>query len=179
MRFSVRQVHYLFMLFLIVAFAFLQAYVLGKTSWSVFHIDFLTIFIVYMAVEHQLFDALVRTVAAALLLATMSAAPSGFYIMYYVQVLVIAALVSKRVALWGKLSQFALFMILLSLKYLLFVVMVLAHGGQFLAWSFATSVLPSLFSTSILALPCFRLFSFLDMFFEVQRGRDESGLSLS
>jgi hypothetical protein len=179
MRLSVRQVHYLLMLFLIVFFSFFQAYVLGRASWSVFHIDFLTIFVVYMAVEHQLFDALVRTVVAALVLSTISAAPSSFFVMYYIQVLVIATLVSKRVALWGKFSQLALFVLLLSLKYFLFVLMVVAHGGQFHFWSFVVAETPGVFSTTLLALPCFRLFSFLDMFFEVQRGRDESDLSLS
>ncbi len=178
MRLTVRHVHYFVMIFLVLAFAFFQSYVLGVASWSVFHIDFLTIFIVYMAVEHPLGDAFVRSLVAALVVTTLSLAPSGFFVMYYVQILVIAAFVSKRFVLWGRLSQFGLFAGLLALKYILFAVLVVTQGGSLMMLKYFLSVLPSAAFTCFVALPMFRIFSALDSFFEARRGRDETGYSL-
>jgi hypothetical protein len=179
MRMNVRHVHYVVMIFLILALAFAQSYLLGRLPWSVFYFDLVTIFVVYMAVEHPFFDAFVRSIVAALVVSSLSAAPSGFYTMYYIQIILLSAFISKRVVLWSPLSQFALLGAMLSHKYVLFAILIVSQGGAFYFWEFLWSALPSVLSSSVLALLCFRLFAALDVFFELQRGREDNQYSLT
>lgn len=179
MGLSVRQIHYVVSILLILGAVYFQSYVLGMSQWSVFHVDLVTIIVVYIAVEHPMVDAIVRLLIAALAMSTLSAAPGGFFVMYYMQVLVLASFIARRVVLWGRVSQVALFGALLILKYLLFAVFVVSQGGLLRIGSFVLSALPSLVSTGLVALPVFRVLAALDVFFEVQRGREGSGYSPS
>jgi hypothetical protein len=176
-RLNIRHWHQLTMYVLVVLAIVIQSFFVAKFSTSWLHVDLITIVLVYMAIEHQLFYALLCAAFAALFLQTLSSAPNGFFFMYHAQILVVATLVARRVVLWSAVSQYALFIGLLILKYILFAIFVVSLGRVFLFMPFLWAVLPSVLVTSLMAIPGFRLLAALDYHFQIQRGREESSSS--
>jgi hypothetical protein len=176
-RLSARQWHQFGMYLLIALTVVLQSVFVARFSSPWLHVDLVTIVLVYMAIEHEILDVVLRGLFAALLLRAFSSAPNAFFIMYYAQILAVATLVARRVVLLSALSQYALFVGLSALKYILFAILAVSLGSYFAFMPFFWSAIPSLIVTSLFAIPGFRFLATIDYRFQVQRGREESGSS--
>jgi hypothetical protein len=160
------------MLLLAVFVVYFQAYVLARTSSVWLQVDVASVFVVYVAIEHLLFGALVRIAVVASLMHMFSGAPDGFYLMYYLLALVIANLMAKFFALHKLSSQALIFFGIFLLKFvLIYNGLERSHGGLSL-WKFVSVVGPSLIVTTVLAVPLFAVFSAVDNLFDASSRRD-------
>lgn len=163
-------------LFILIFFVYLQSCLFAKLSSLWFHIDIVSIAVVYICIEHFLPFAILKIMFAAILMQISSAAPSGFYIMYFLLILVFSNLLSKILIFSSILGQVFIFLILFFLKYILF---------YFSIYPRDISIFYSLFSISwqgflttiLLVLPMFRIFIFVDSFFEFIPSHDKRKVS--
>lgn len=163
--FQNRQVHFVASFVLAVFIVCMQSIFFAKISSPWLRIDFVTIFVVYVAIEHYPASALVKIMAAALLMQTFSSVPSGFYVMYFLLALVLSGFLSRRLVLYNRLSQFLSFAGIFILKFvLLYFALARQIKGHFFSDFFVT-IYPSLLSTILVAVPCFWLLSSFDEMF--------------
>ncbi|KAB8033141.1 hypothetical protein [Fluviispira multicolorata] len=157
--------HFIFSLLILIVFIYFQSCLLAQLSSPWFYIDVVSIVVIYMCIEHFLFLSIIKILFAALLMQISSAAPSGFYIMYFLLVLVFSNLLSRIFVITSFLGQIFIFLSLFILKYLLFYFTISPRGfSTFL--SLISASWQGFFVTIIVSLPIFRLLIYIDSFFE-------------
>ncbi len=166
------QAHAALMFLLAVVVVYFQAYVLARASSVWLQIDVASVFVVYVAIEHLLFGALVRIAAVGALMHMHSGAPDGFYLMYYLLALVIANLLAKFFALHKLSSQVLIFFGIFLLKFVLIYNGLDRSMGRSGLWKFIVITGPSLIMTTVLAVPLFAVFSAVDHLFDASSRRD-------
>ena len=166
------QAHAALMFLLAVVVVYFQAYVLARASSVWLQIDVASVFVVYVAIEHLLFGALVRIAAVGALMHMHSGAPDGFYLMYYLLALVIANLLAKFFALHKLSSQVLIFFGIFLLKFVLIYNGLDRSMGRSGLWKFIVITGPSLIMTTVLAVPLFAVFSAVYHLFDASSRRD-------
>ena len=166
------QAHAALMFLLAVVVVYFQAYVLARASSVWLQIDVASVFVVYVAIEHLLFGALVRIAAVGALMHMHSGAPDGFYLMYYLLALVIANLLAKFFALHKLSSQVLIFFGIFLLKFVLIYNGLDRSMGRSGLLKFIVITGPSLIMTTVLAVPLFAVFSAVDHLFDASSRRD-------
>lgn len=163
--FPPRTFHFLGVMLFLFALFFVQLRILSGASSLWAQVDLVTVFVAYVSIEHFLGGAVIKAMAAALLLECFSAAPAGFYVMYYLVVLVCGNILARRLALHNVLSQLAAFVAILALKLVLLYVLFWVQGRP-LPLAALARFLPSLLSTVLCAMPLLGVFSRFDALFE-------------
>lgn len=171
-RFRAWQVHAGTMILLAIVVVYLQSYVLGRLQTPWLHIDLASVLVVYIAVEHLLFGAIIRAFVLAALMHMFSGAPDGFYLMYYLLALVVANVFARFFALHKLSSQFLIFAGVFFLKFVLIYVSLGKAQRVTDVWSFVARVAPGFIVTTALSVPLFALFSQVDGFFDASSRRD-------
>lgn len=172
LRMRAWQVHAAVMLILAIVVVYFQAYVLSRIQSPWLKIDLVTIFVVYVAIEHLLLGALIRISCIAALMHMFSGAPDGFFLMYYLLALVISNLVAKIIALHKLSSQILVFAGIFVLKFvLIYMSLNKAHRAPELL-TFALKIAPSLIVTTLVSVPLFGVLSQLDGLFDASSRRD-------
>lgn len=172
--FQSKNFHFIASFLLMMFLVCFQSMFLAELNNSWLRVDLVTVFIVYVAIEHYLLSALIKIVSAAILMQTFSSAPSGFYLMYFLLALVLSGFISRRLVLYNRLSQFIAFAGIFLLKYvLLYFALLRQIQGQFLE-DFISVSYPSLIVTILVAVPLFWLFSVFDEFFEFYSLKDRT-----
>ena len=166
MRITPRHFHFFASLFLCGMCVYFQAFVFSRFENVWLNFDLITIIVFYTAVEHHLFGAFLRISFLAVLLHSISAVPDGFYLMYYLIVLVAASLISRMLVIHNLLSQFISFAALFALKFILlyFVMRSSVRTLSFIDWFLLVS--PGFLSTTLVSLPVFAALSEFDRLFE-------------
>lgn len=172
LRMRAWQVHAAVMAILAIVVVYFQAYVLSRTVSPWLKVDLVTIFVVYVAIEHLLLGALVRIFFIAALMHMFSGAPDGFFLMYYLLALVISNLVAKVIALHKLSSQIIVFSGVFILKFvLIYGSLSKAHRAPELL-TFVLKIAPSLIVTTLVSVPLFGILSRLDGLFDASARRD-------
>lgn len=164
--------HFIITLFILVFLVYLQSCLLAKFPSFWLHIDIVSIAVIYVSIEHFLPLALVKILFTALLLQVSSAAPSGFYIMYFLMIIVFSNVLSKILLFSSFFGQFFIFLILFILKYFLFYFTISPRDLTSFFALFSISWQGFLL-TILLSLPLFRVFVFIDSFFEFIPSHDK------
>jgi hypothetical protein len=160
------------MFLLALAIVYFQAYVLGRARSPWLHIDLVTIFVVYISIEHLLLGALFRIFCVLTLMHVFSGAPDGFYLMYFLLALVISNLVAKVIALHKLSSQGLVFVGLFLMKFVLIYGSLSKNQRAPELTQFIFSVAPSFIVTTVASLFVFSLLSQVDGFFDASARRD-------
>ena len=160
------------MLFFVHLFGFLQAMLFSRLSNPWLHLDLVSVVIVYFSVEHFLFGAFLRVLYAALFMQTLSLAPPGFYLMYFLIALVLSSLISRIFVLHNVLSQLFIFSLIFLLKFVLLYFVVQKSTPLLSPVAFFWSILPTLVGTTLVSVPVFSLLAFVDSRFEYVAFRD-------
>ncbi|MBX9703007.1 MAG: hypothetical protein K2X39_02520, partial [Silvanigrellaceae bacterium] len=116
--------------------------------------------------EHYLFFAFIKIICTALLMQIYSAAPSGFYLMYYLFVLVGANLLSKFLLISKTRGQFFIFLTLMLLKFLLIYLIFIVKGEEIVFWSYLSIIWKGALMTLLLFIPVFKFHSVIDSYFQ-------------
>lgn len=164
--------HFIFSLFILIFFVYLQSSLLAKFPSFWLHIDIVTIAVVYVSVQHFLPLAVIKILFTALLLQVSSATPSGFYIMYFLMIIVFSNILSKVFLFSSFFGQFFIFLSIFILKYFLFYFTIVPRDLNSLFGIISISWRGFLL-TVLIALPFFRLFIFIDSFFEFIPSHDK------
>lgn len=139
-----------------------QEQVLARLRIPWLHIDLVSIYVVYFSIEHFLVSSVIKIVVIAILMQAFSAAPMGFYFMYFMFALVISGFLSRRLVLYNRLSQLMTFSGIFILKYcMLFFVFKTREDTGFLA-DYFVEIFPTICSTIVATVPLFYLFSKID-----------------
>ena len=172
LRMRAWQVHAVVMAVLAFVAVYFQAYILSRSSSGWLHVDLVTIYVVYVSIEHLLFGAIVRIFFVAALMHMFSGAPDGFYLMYYLLALVISNLVAKVIALHKLSSQILVFSAIFLLKFvLIYGSLNKVHRVPELM-TFVLKIAPSLIVTTVASVPLFGILSRLDGLFDATARRD-------
>lgn len=169
-----RRFHFLATFLLMMFIVCFQSMVLAKSTSPWLHIDLVTIFVVYVSIEHYLLSALVKVMSAAMLMHSFSAAPMGFYVMYFLLALVFSGFLSRRLVLYNRLSQFLSFAGIFVLKFFLMYFALIRQTQDHSFGSYFVLAYPTLLVTIVLAVPLFRAFSTFDELFEFYSLRDRA-----
>lgn len=164
---SKKQIHFILTFLIILCTVFLQSYVIARIDSPWLRPDLITILVIYFAIEHSLYSALFKIFVGAYFFETMSAAPQGFFFMYFLIALVVSNAVSRYIVLHKMQNQVLLFAAVFLLKYVLFYFVFSADGQSPLMFDFIEFLLPGLIISSIVAVPVFLLMSQFDEKFEV------------
>ena len=164
--------HFIITLFILVFLVYLQSCLLAKFPSFWFHIDIVSIAVIYVSIEHFLPLALLKILFTALLLQVSSAAPSGFYIMYFLMIVVFSNVLSKILLFSSFFGQFFIFLILFTLKYFLFYFAIVPRDLTSFIALFSISW-QGFIITVLISLPMFRIFVFIDSFFEFIPSHDK------
>lgn len=164
--------HFIITLLILVFLVYLQSCLLAKISSFWFHIDIVSIAVIYVSIEHFLSLALVKILFTALLLQVSSAAPSGFYVMYFLLIIVFSNILSKILLFSSFFGQFFIFLILFILKYFLFYFTIVPRNLTSFLALFSISW-QGFILTVLLSLPLFKIFIFIDSFFEFIPSHDK------
>lgn len=172
MNFGPRQLHFIITFLLTTFVVYFQAYFIARLQNPWLHVDLVTIVIVYMAIEHFLFGAFFRLMAAGALMQLLSGAPDGFFVMYFLLALVVANMISRRLVLHNMASQFLSFAGIFVLKFVLLYFVFYKLGKQPSVWNFIELSLPSLLATTACSVPLFAAFAWFDGLFEFASTRE-------
>lgn len=164
--------HFISSLLLLIFLVYLQSSLLAKFPSFWFHIDVVSIAIVYISVQHFLPLALIKILFTAVLLQVCSAAPSGFYVMYFLLIIVFSNILSKVFLFNSFFGQFFIFLSIIILKYFLFYFSIVPRDLNSLFGIISISW-QGFIVTILLSLPFFRLFIFIDSFFEFIPSHDK------
>lgn len=154
--------HFLVSLVLAIAVVCLQSQFIARLGSKWLHIDLVTIFVVYFAIEHYLFSSLIKILVVATLMQALSVAPSGFFVMYYLIALVFAGFLSRRLVLYNRLSQFLAFSGIFILKYVLIYFVFQSRETTGFFTDYFIEVYPTACATILAAVPLFYVFSKID-----------------
>lgn len=172
LRMRAWQVHATVMIFLAFAVVYFQSYVLARARSPWLHIDLVTIFVVYVAIEHLLLGALLRIFCVAALMHMFSGAPDGFYLMYFLLAIVIANLLARVIALHKLSSQILVFLGIFLLKFALVYASLNKNQRVPDLLQFLGRIAPGLIVTTILSVPIFGLLARIDGMFDASARRD-------
>ena len=167
--------HFFLSLFLLVFFVYLQSCLLAKTSSLWFHVDLVTIAVIYISIQHFLPLALIKILFVAILLQTNSSVPGGFYIMYFLLIIVLSNILSKLFLFKSYFGQFFIFLSLFFLKFFLFYLTIQNRDFLTLAGLFSISWKGFIISL-LISLPLFKFLNFIDSFFEFIPSHDKKKL---
>jgi hypothetical protein len=157
--------HFLISLFVMTFFVYLQSCLFANVKSRWFHIDLITIAVIYLSIEHFMPFALFKIIYTGLLLQVHSAVPSGFYVMYFLLVFVFSNLLSKIFLFHSLFGQFFIFLIIFFFKYFLLYLSITPR--DFLSLMSLVSISwKGFIITAIITLPLLKLFSYVDSFFE-------------
>lgn len=168
-----RHFHFIASLALLVVVVCFQSLVLARSSSPWLHIDLVTIFVVYVAIEHYLFGAVIKVLVAAMSLHTFSAVPGGFYVMYYMLALVLSVVFSRRLVLYNRLSQFLCFSGVFLLKFVFMYYTLTMTESNILFSDYFIAVFPTILTTSLVAVPLFWVLSRFDELFAFYPHREK------
>ena len=166
-----RFLHFAAMLAILLFFFYVQTLFLSRLSSSWFHIDLITIFIIFISIEHMIIPSLINIMLVATLMQVYSMAPGGFFISYYLLVFILSHAIARLIVVHKLFGQFIVFFSLFLLKYVMayssFVIKELPYSLQ----SFVFENYKECIVTSLVSVPIFKTFSFIDFHFEHFRSR--------
>ena len=169
-------VHFLSGILLTLFVCYLQSVYLARVPLRWLQPDLISIIIIYFAVEHFFFSALGKILAAGFFMELTSVAPSGFYIMFGLIVLVLAHFFAKQVVLHQRLGQLVLFAFLFFLKY---VFLGFSLKEKFFLDEFLQATIPSFLTTLLAVIPLFWLLSWFDERFFLKSSLNDPKLEIS
>lgn len=172
LRITPRHFHFFGTLIVCVFALYFQMYVFSRFSNPWLNIDLVSIVVAYMAIEHFLLGSLLRVGFLATLMQMSTAAPDGFYIMYFLLVLVGANFISRHLVLHNLFSQFLSFAGLFALKFVLLYFVVHANTPDITLLNYLFLVSPGFLVTTLLSVPLFSALSEFDRLFEFASPRD-------
>lgn len=167
--------HFFFSLLFLVFLVYLQACVLAKSSSLWLHIDLVSVAVIFVSIQHFLPLALIKILFIAILLQVNSSIPSGFYIMYFLLIIVCSHILSKIFLFNSYFGQFFIFLSLFFLKFFLLYFTIQNRDFLTLAGLFSISW-KGFISSLIISLPLFKFLNFLDSFFEFIPSHDKKKL---
>ncbi|APJ04149.1 hypothetical protein AXG55_09625 [Silvanigrella aquatica] len=167
--------HFIMSLFILIFFVYLQSSLFAKAPSLWLHIDILSIAIVYTSIQHFLPLALIKIIFIAMLLQVSSAVPSGFFVMYFLLILVLSNILSKIFIFNSIFGQFFIFLILFTMKYFLFY-FTISHRDLNSFFSLFFISWKGFLITILISLPIFRILMFIDSFFEFIPSHDKKKL---
>lgn len=113
-----RQLHFFLCLCLLAFLVYAQAFWIGPLAlgsrW--FQIDIVTVAVFYMGAEHPMVGSIIKAAFTAALLQALSLAPSGFFLMYFLLIIVLINTVSRRLVLQSRITKVLLFILTLFIK---------------------------------------------------------------
>lgn len=157
--------HLFLSIFILTVAIYTQSCFLAKSSFNFMHFDLVSIVVVYICIEYFLLISVVLILYAALLLQVSSAAPAGFFVMYFLIVLVFSNLLSRFFVMSSFLGQIFIFSILFSIKYFLFYFSIPNRGISALL-NLVLNSWQGYIITIFLALPIFKILFFIDSYFD-------------
>jgi hypothetical protein len=167
------QTHFLIMLLFVNLFGSLQAVFFSRAENPWLHLDLVSVLIVYFSVEHFLLGAFVRVLYAAMFMHSLSLAPAGFYLMYFLLALVLSSLVSRVIVLHNILSQLFIFSIIFLLKFVLLFFVLQKSFPTLAIGAFVLKAIPEILGTTMVSVPVFSLLAYIDSQFEYVAFRDQ------
>lgn len=115
------QLFYFIALFILISTCMsIQSTFLTQIGYSWFHIDLVSIIIVYLCLEHHIIFAALQAIIAGCLLQVSSSSPHVFFILYFMLVVVFANLISGFFVINSLISKIFIFSSLYLIKYILF-----------------------------------------------------------
>jgi hypothetical protein len=166
------QAHFCFMLVFVYLFGTLQAMYFAGSANPWLHLDLVSILVVYFGVEHFLFGALIRTLVGALFMQSITAAPVGFYVMYFLLALVLSNAISRFFVLHNIFSQLGIFFVIFLMKFVLLYFVMQKQGGTMEFQQFFMMNFPELAGTTLVSVPLFSFLAYVDANFEYVAFRD-------
>jgi len=94
-----------------------QSYVLARLPSQWFHIDLVTIFVLFVCIEKNLFSSLTVGLIAGIILHSLSSAPTGIFIVYFLSCSILSNVFSKIFLFNGLFFKSIVFCLLYLLKY--------------------------------------------------------------
>jgi len=161
--------HFIAHILILLSFFYLQTLFLARIGINFFNIDLVTIFIVYVAIEHALLPALLLLILASTLMQNFSMAPQGFFITYYLLVYIMSYAFTKMIIIHKMSGQLAVFSILLVFKYILSFLAFKANNDPYDGFSFIIENFWECVVTAIVSVPIFKLLSMFDTKFNTFR----------
>ena len=98
----------------------IQSNFLAQLSSPWFHIDFVSIVIVYLSIEHHILFAFIQALIAGSLLQVYSSSPHMFFVFYFVIVVLLSSIFSRLFVVSSLPSKLFIFFIDYLVKYVLF-----------------------------------------------------------
>lgn len=165
MKLNKKILHFSTTLMLGALFVFFQAVWQKVFSSHWLHIDFVTIVIIFFSIEHFLFSTVIKVIILGLLMQSLSAAPFGFFVMYYLFIVLFANIFSKYIVLSKTFSQFMTFSMLILMKYF-FVDLIFIKKGLFIDQKrFFLDYAPQFIITLLFTIPLLKVLSRIDNLF--------------
>ena len=112
--------YFLSLVLLIYICTTIQAAFLAQISYSWFHIDLVSIIIVYLCLEHHVLLAAIIAIIAGTLMQTCASSPHVFFVLYFMLVVVLANIISGFFVINSLVSKVIIFSVLYLIKYILF-----------------------------------------------------------
>lgn len=154
-RLSTTQLNILFLCFLILTGVFFQSHLLARSGILWCHVDLVTIICIYISMKYELLFSLVYMLFAAMLLHVFSGIAFGFYVMLYLDVLVLVKIINKRLLAWTHVNRWLFFIAIMFLKFLALYFLLYVEKRNPLALDFINIILPEFCISAIMFLPIF------------------------
>jgi hypothetical protein len=154
--------HFFSSCLLMILLAVIQAKFLASFLSSWLQVDLLTIYVVYIAFEYGVMASSLRAFVAALLLHALSPAPQGFFMMYYLLILVIALGISRIVVMHMLSIQSVMVFLFFVMKYALYTLTLYMSNQYFVVEEIFKNAVGSIMVSSFLAGIFFEYFGKMD-----------------
>lgn len=118
-NFKFRSLHFIIFMALIFFSVYFQAIFLAKATTMWFHIDLVSIIVIYICVKHSFFFSIGQSLLAALLMQANSLITNNFYVIYFLSAIIIAQAFSKLLFLHKTQNQALPFVSIFIFKYIL------------------------------------------------------------
>ena len=115
------QVFYFFcVVFLIYVCNNIQSAFLAQMTFSWFHIDLVSIIIVYLCLEHHILFSASQALIAGFLVQVYSSSPHGFFLFYFMLIVFLSNIICSFFVLQSVFAKILILALLTSIKYILF-----------------------------------------------------------
>jgi len=161
------KIHGLIVFLLLMFLCCFQAYVvpLFHTSWA--QLDLVSIAIVYLLMTREIFQSFLFIFFTSYMLQSVSLAPQGFFLMYYMISFLFCRFVLKYIVLNTLFAKFNLFVFVFALKFMIMFLLVSGVKNMVPFYSAVSLFLPGFLSTLFISVPAFAIMSHYDEWLKV------------
>ncbi len=152
-----------------------QSLFLSRLSSAWFHIDFVSIVMVYMCLEHGILLVTALAFIVGFLLQTFSSSLDMFFVLYFVLIVLMSNIISSFFVINSTFSRGLVFVFLFVFKYILFF-FVLTNKTQIGFMPLIETYWKEFFSTCVMSIICYKLLAKFDYLF-ILPGTLKSGKS--